>query len=118
MQSEIVAVICRMGIFMVCAQAIVHFRPKASYEKYLKMLVSAMMLMQMFLLVGGIFSPNGKSELEQRLQWFTHSLEENQFFTNTDWEFDIVGEDTLPEEIQSIEIKISPIESVQIGTSP
>ncbi len=123
MQSEFVAVICQMGIFMICAQAIVHFRPKASYEKYLKMLVSAMMLIQMFLVVGGIFSENGKRELAERAQWFADSLEENTFFSEEEWEFQIVDdisiksrEEVLTEETQKIEVKIAPIESVQIGT--
>ncbi len=36
-----------VGIFIVCAQAIVHFRPKASYEKYIKVLVSIIVLVML-----------------------------------------------------------------------
>lgn len=36
-----------VGIFIVCAQAIVHFRAKASYEKYLKVLVSIIVLVML-----------------------------------------------------------------------
>lgn len=76
MQSGFVAVICQVAIFMICAQAIVHFRPKASYEKYLKMLVSAMILILLFQAVEGLFSPEGKSRLAERAQWFADSLDE------------------------------------------
>ena len=53
MQNLLFQAICRVGIFMICAQAIVHFRPKEAYEKYLKLLVSAMVLVQLFLPLGG-----------------------------------------------------------------
>ena len=46
MQSEFFKAICQMGIFMICAQSIVHFRPNASYEKYLKLLVGVLLLIQ------------------------------------------------------------------------
>lgn len=45
----------KMAVFILCAGAIIHFRPKAVYEKYLKLLLAAMFLVQMlqFLLVLG-----------------------------------------------------------------
>jgi len=119
MQSELLGMICKMGIFMICAQAIVHFRPKASYEKYLRLLVSAMLLVQIFLFVGGIFSPKGKEELIEQIQHFTGNMEENIFFTEENWTVEIMGEDKLEhprEQIEQIEIAISPMEPIQIGT--
>lgn len=44
MLEEFLEVIRNAGIFIICAQAIMHFRPKASYEKYLKVLVSIIVL--------------------------------------------------------------------------
>ena len=38
-----------IGIFIICAQAVTHFRPKASYEKYLKVLVSIIVLVMLML---------------------------------------------------------------------
>ena len=32
-------VIGQAGIFLICAQTVVHFRPKESYDKYLKLLL-------------------------------------------------------------------------------
>ena len=40
-------VIGQAGIFLICAQTLVHFRPKESYEKYLKLLLSVMLLLQL-----------------------------------------------------------------------
>mgnify|MGYP004605687835 FL=1 len=40
-------VIGQVGIFLICAQTLVHFRPRESYEKYLKLLLSVMLLIQL-----------------------------------------------------------------------
>ena len=40
-------VIGQAGIFLICAQTVVHFRPKESYDKYLKLLLSVMLLLQL-----------------------------------------------------------------------
>ena len=47
MGKELFVLIRRVGIFIVCAQTISHFRPKASYEKYFKFLISIMVLAQL-----------------------------------------------------------------------
>ena len=41
-------VIGQVGIFLICAQTLIHFRPRESYEKYLKLLLSVMLLIQLF----------------------------------------------------------------------
>jgi len=45
----------KVGIFIICAQAIVHFRPDDSYEKYLRMLVSIIVLVMILLPVLKLF---------------------------------------------------------------
>lgn len=47
MVDQLVAAISRIGIFIVCAQVIVHCRPKAAYEKYIRLLVSVMVLLML-----------------------------------------------------------------------
>lgn len=76
MLSGFVRAICRVGIFMICSQTIVHFRPKASYEKYLKMLVSAMILMQIFAAVSGSLG-KGEESLFERAEYFAAQLEKS-----------------------------------------
>ena len=48
-------VVGQAGIFLICAQTIVHFRPKEAYEKYLKLLLSVMLLTQLLQPVLSVF---------------------------------------------------------------
>ncbi|MCM1045791.1 MAG: stage III sporulation protein AF [Candidatus Gastranaerophilales bacterium] len=68
--------ICQIGIFMVCAQAIVHFRPDKSYEKYMKLLVSVMILVQIFQPIGSLLRGDGGEEFWERMQRFQRQLEQ------------------------------------------
>lgn len=68
--------ICKVGVFLICAQAMVHFKPKEDYEKYLKLLVSVMVLIQLFLPVGSLFARGGGQETARQLEEFRESLEE------------------------------------------
>lgn len=68
--------ICRVGIFMICAQAIMHFKAKESYEKYLKLLVSTMILIQLFLPVGNLLAGKGGLQAESVLEEFKKELEQ------------------------------------------
>lgn len=77
MQNSFFQAICRMGIFMICAQAIVHFRPQEAYEKYLKLLVSVMVLVQLFLPVGSFLLGRGGQEAAELLRQFGIDLEES-----------------------------------------
>ena len=49
----------QLAVFLICAQTLVHFRPKDSYEKYIKLLVSMMLLI---LLVGPVMDLLGKGD--------------------------------------------------------
>ncbi len=69
--------ICRVGIFMICAQAMIHFRPQEAYEKYLKLLVSIMVLIQLFLPVGSFLLGGGGQQAADMREQFKGELEEN-----------------------------------------
>lgn len=75
MGNSLFHVICRMGIFMICAQAVVHFRPKEAYEKYLKLLVSVMVLIQVFLPIGSYLLGDGRRDAANALEQFGLELE-------------------------------------------
>lgn len=77
MYSYLMNSICKTGIFIICAQVLVHLRPKASYEKYLKMLMSAMILMQLFLPVSTFFTGEGEKSLAARVAWFEEELRQS-----------------------------------------
>ncbi|MBO4981489.1 MAG: stage III sporulation protein AF [Lachnospiraceae bacterium] len=66
MQSAFLEAVCRIGIFMICAQTIMHFRPKGAYEKYLKLLVSIMVLIQFLQPFNTLFGKKGASDPESR----------------------------------------------------
>lgn len=72
----ILQTICRIGIFMICAQAIIHFRPRETYEKYLKLLVSVMVLIQLFLPVGSFLLGGGMQQTLEGLELFRTQLEQ------------------------------------------
>ena len=76
MGTALFRAVCRTGIFMICAQAVVHFRPHESYEKYLKLLVSVMVLIQLFLPVAGLLAGTGRQSAATQLEDFRKSLEQ------------------------------------------
>lgn len=76
MGNTLFQAICRMGIFMICAQAVVHFRPKESYEKYLKLLVSVIVLIQVFLPIGSFLLGEGRQNAAKALEQFGRELEQ------------------------------------------
>uniref|UniRef100_UPI004057AAAB hypothetical protein n=1 Tax=Acetatifactor sp. TaxID=1872090 RepID=UPI004057AAAB len=130
MQTGLVKIICQIAIFMICAQAIVHFRPKVSYEKYLKMLLSAMIMIQILASIGGVFWGSGKMQLSERISYFTDTLNEKMQETsgfavfseeNSEITFleDMSGaqEDVRQEiaEIGEISVKIAPVETIRVG---
>lgn len=75
MYTEFFRIICQMGIFLLCAQSIVHFRPRGSYEKYLRMLVGIMLLLQLLVPVGSLLLKRDAGELGRNIQEFQRSLE-------------------------------------------
>ena len=77
MQNVLFRAICRTGIFMICAQTIAHFRPNESYEKYLKLLVSVMVLIQLFLPMGAFFAGVDASSGTGQINEFRESLEQS-----------------------------------------
>lgn len=65
-----------MGIFMICIRAIIQFRPSEAYEKYLRLLASIMIMIQLFLPVGRFILGRGGQEAAEILQQFKRELEQ------------------------------------------
>lgn len=61
---------------MICAQAVIHFRPHESYEKYLKLLVSVMILIQLFLPIRNLLQGADGMDVDALLSSFRQSLEQ------------------------------------------
>lgn len=77
MRFDLMETIGRTGIFVICAQVLIHFRPNGSYEKYLKMLMSAMILLQLFLPLGNIFAGDEEKSLAAQVARFQEQLEQS-----------------------------------------
>lgn len=52
---------------MICAQMLIHFRPGGSYVKYLRLLVSIMILVQLLEPFGNLFGLLEKGELQSQV---------------------------------------------------
>lgn len=77
MQNELNAGIAQIATFMVCAQAIAHFRPKESYAKYLRMLLSLMILVQIFQPFCSLFFGVSSRELAMAVNEFQEKMDES-----------------------------------------
>lgn len=75
MQNSLFQAICRIGIFMICARAIIQFRPREVYEKYLRFLVGIMILIQIFLPVGRLVLGKEGGQAGDVLGQFRQELE-------------------------------------------
>ena len=67
--------VCQITVFMICAQAITHFRPKDSYEIYLRMLLGAMILIQIFQPFCQLFCGVTGQELVASVEQFQRELD-------------------------------------------
>lgn len=68
-------VVGQAGIFLICAQTIVHFRPKEAYEKYLKLLLSVMLLTQLLQPVLSVFDGGADQNGQAQVEEFTEELQ-------------------------------------------
>lgn len=75
MWDGLLSSIRQMGVFMICAQALIHFKPKGSYEKYLKLLVSAMILVQLLSPIAALLSGKDGLSLEERISLYSDSFD-------------------------------------------
>lgn len=78
MIENLLKIICELGIFIVCAQTICCFRPKATYEKYLKFLVGIMILLNLLIPIGTFFGKDNSINLEEKLEAFYTEIEEGR----------------------------------------
>ena len=74
MRDLLMTSIKQIGVFMICAQALIHFKPNGSYEKYIKLLVSVMILVQVFIPITKIFSFGWSTSLDERISWYEEQM--------------------------------------------
>ena len=74
--EELLSKIGQMAIFMICARTLLHFRAKESYEKYLKLLVSLMLLVLLVEPLMDVFGKGDEGEFLQRIQSYSYQLQD------------------------------------------
>lgn len=74
--EELLSKIGQMAIFMICARTLLHFRAKESYEKYLKLLVSLMLLVLLVEPLMDVFGKGEEGEFLQRIQSYSYQLQD------------------------------------------
>ena len=97
----------QIGIFMICAQAILHFKPSAKYEKYLKLLVSVMVLVQLLMPLLEFVTGNNRAAFFDRLEEIQAGIEAEM--EQLDIENAINEENILKETKQEIINRINEI---------
>lgn len=125
-------VIGQVGIFLICAQTLVHFRPRESYEKYLKLLLSVMLLIQLLqpllTVLGGDkiagtdvqvteFAEEIRTVLEQAAMQAEQTEDEIQAAADTAAEVTEETEETEPPDTsdpEKIRVEIPEIEETEI----
>lgn len=125
-------VIGQVGIFLICAQTLVHFRPRESYEKYLKLLLSVMLLIQLLqpllTVLGGDkiagtdvqvteFAEEIRTVLEQAAMQAEQTEDEIQAAADTAAEVTEEAEETEPPDTSDpvkIRVEIPEIEEAEI----
>ncbi|MCM1117785.1 MAG: stage III sporulation protein AF [bacterium] len=97
----------QMGVFMICAQALIHFKPKGSYEKYLKLLVSAMLLVQLLSPIAALLSGRDGLSLEERIAQYSESFEQGMGeATMQEYRIDQLRESLLEAQLETLGIPL------------
>ena len=65
----------QIAIFMICAQTLMHFRAKEAYEKYLKLLVSMMLLLLIAEPLMGMLGKGTEVNIPDRIQVYQQELQ-------------------------------------------
>lgn len=76
MGDRLLEVIKQVGIFMICAQMILHFKPSDRYNKYIKLLISIMVLVQLAVPVMGILGGKGTQGFLEKVNFYSASINE------------------------------------------
>lgn len=73
--NSILIKIGQLAIFLICAQTLIHFRPKASYEKYIRLLVSMMLLILLVEPIMDLLGKENAGDFLERIHAYEQELE-------------------------------------------
>lgn len=75
--GDFIQIIKRVGIFMVCAQMLLHLKPSESYGKYIRLLMSVMVLAQLIAPVMELLGRRSNISFEERILFYDEILHES-----------------------------------------
>lgn len=90
----------RIGIFIVCAQSILHFTAGKSYEKYVKLLIGIMVLGQFIVPVRALFIGSENAQIWETVERFQREMETALAGTEISYE-DVQVDEALSGEVKS-----------------
>ena len=67
-----------LGVFLICAQMLIHFRPKSSYVKYLRLLISLILLAQFVEPIGRIAGILEKGQIQNMMREMQYDLQSKE----------------------------------------
>lgn len=77
MADRLLQIVKQTGIFIVCAQMLLHFKPAECYEKYIRLLISIMVLAQVIAGVSAILGQEGGLLFQGRVDYYSGLLAES-----------------------------------------
>ena len=83
MAGDFLEAIGKLTVFVICAQILVYFRPKQVYEKYMKLLMNLLILLQLMLPIGNLLRGGSELDLRAKYESFQSRLEE--YMEGTAW---------------------------------
>ena len=70
MGDRLLQIVKQTGIFIVCAQMILHFKPAECYEKYIRLLIGIMVLAQLVAAGAAVFGKGGENFFAGRVDYY------------------------------------------------
>lgn len=90
-----------IGIFIICAQCLMHFTAGKEYEKYVKLLIGFMILAQFVIPIRSVFLGKDKAELWGSIEQFQQEMEAAVGEHNITYDMEQQVSQTLMEEIKA-----------------
>ncbi len=77
MEISIFGVIKQVGIFIICAQMILHFKAADKYGKYIRLLISFMVLVQLVVPIFGMVWNYDTEQFWESVEYYEDSIEQS-----------------------------------------
>ncbi|MBQ7360575.1 MAG: stage III sporulation protein AF [Lachnospiraceae bacterium] len=111
--NEIIGLLKQVGIFMVCAQTVLHFKPHQKYDKYFKLLIGIMVMVQ---LMSPVFTFLGGEEfaldVELPQEWTVNSLDIGSMLEAADGIVDKYAESEIKSRLNNIDNDMADTEKL------